>query len=100
MSDEYLAGYIIEFSDGGPPEGQILHRGTKKSCDQVVALLAAVSYSGDRTGIPVVLTTQPGGSGCSKQRELMERGVRRLATRHPRCGPTSSASCARGSDAD
>jgi len=46
--DVFLVGYIIEFSDGGLREGRILHRGTRKECEELVRVIPAVSYSGDR----------------------------------------------------
>jgi hypothetical protein len=45
---EFVAGYVIEFSDGGEPEGVVLHRGTKTTCERLKANLGAISYSGDR----------------------------------------------------
>jgi len=45
---EYVAGFVIEFTDGGEPEGQILHRGTKDECQNISTTVGAVSYSGDR----------------------------------------------------
>ena len=45
---EYILGCVIDFSDGGDPEGQIIHRGTKKECEKVKELIPGVSYSGSR----------------------------------------------------
>ena len=41
--DVFLVGYIIEFSDGGLREGRILHRGTRKECEELVRVIPAVS---------------------------------------------------------
>jgi hypothetical protein len=48
MFVEYVAGYVIRFDDGGDPEGQVLHRGTKEECEKARRLVDGVSYSGDR----------------------------------------------------
>lgn len=40
--------YLIHFSDGGEPEGQVLHEGTEESCREIARLLPAISYSGPR----------------------------------------------------
>ena len=45
---EYVCGYIINFADGGKPEGQILHTGTLKECQTIFDRTPAVSYSGGR----------------------------------------------------
>lgn len=45
---EHLLGYVIEFSDGGDPEGGILARGTRAHCEEVARLVPAVAYSGRR----------------------------------------------------
>jgi hypothetical protein len=48
--NDWLCGYIIFFKDGGEPEGQVLYRGTKESCKELLnnPVLCAVSYSGQR----------------------------------------------------
>lgn len=45
---EYVAGYVIEFTDGGNPEGKVLHRGTKEECQRCSETVNGISYSGDR----------------------------------------------------
>ena len=40
--------YVIEFSDGGPPECGELQRGTREECEKVRDLIPAISYSGSR----------------------------------------------------
>ena len=45
---EYICGYLITFSDDGDPEFQPLHKGSKAECEEVLNLMCAVSYSGDR----------------------------------------------------
>jgi hypothetical protein len=45
---QFASGYVIEFSDGGPPEEQVLHVGTKEACERVMGLISAVAYSGSR----------------------------------------------------
>jgi hypothetical protein len=53
-SNEGLGGtgwklfYLIHFSDGGDPEGQLLHEGTEDECVKLANMLPAVSYSGQR----------------------------------------------------
>jgi len=47
-SEEWVCGYVIEFDDGGEPESQVLHVGSKESCEAVSDMLPAVLYSGDR----------------------------------------------------
>lgn len=44
----WLCGYIIEFTDGGEPEGGILHEGSREDCEKVRDMIPGVSYSGDR----------------------------------------------------
>ena len=34
----FICGYVLEFSDGGPPEEQVLHRGTLAECERVDGL--------------------------------------------------------------
>jgi hypothetical protein len=49
MSKElFLCGYILEFSDGGPREGGLLHAGTKEECENTARIIPAICYSGDR----------------------------------------------------
>jgi hypothetical protein len=50
MSDQtrWAAGYVIHFKDGGEPEEQVLHIGTREECERTAELVSAVSYSGDR----------------------------------------------------
>ena len=45
---KYICGYVIYFSDGGEPEGQVLGRGTLEECMRIGNLMLAVSYSGSR----------------------------------------------------
>lgn len=45
---DYVAGYVLHFKDGGPPEEQVLHRGSFESCRDLADLIPAVSYSGPR----------------------------------------------------
>jgi len=40
--------YLIHFSDGGDPEGNLLHEGTEEECERLATMLPAVSYSGPR----------------------------------------------------
>lgn len=44
----WVCGYILEFSDGGEPEEQILHTGTREECLRTADLIPAISYSGSR----------------------------------------------------
>jgi hypothetical protein len=48
--NEWLCGYVIFFKDGGEPEAQVLHKGTKRSCEELMnhPALCAVSYAGSR----------------------------------------------------
>ena len=48
--DEHVVYYLIRFDDDEKPvaEGQVMHVGDKKSCEQVAELLPAVSYAGER----------------------------------------------------
>lgn len=48
IDDEYALLYIIEFDDGEPDEGQVLHCGTREECDRIVAVCPAIAYSGPR----------------------------------------------------
>lgn len=45
---EFVVGYVIEFSDGGPDEGGILHVGSLESCKHAANMMHAVTYSGNR----------------------------------------------------
>jgi hypothetical protein len=45
---EYACGYVIEFEDDGPIEGQFLHVGDEESCRRTLACIHAISYSGNR----------------------------------------------------
>lgn len=47
MSD-FVCGCIIEFTDGGEPESQILHRGTLEECERVGKLIPGIAYKGSR----------------------------------------------------
>jgi len=40
--------YVIEFSDGGPPECGELSRGKREECERVRDLIPAIAYSGSR----------------------------------------------------
>lgn len=40
--------YVIEFSDGGPPESGVLTTGTREECEKVRDLIPGISYSGSR----------------------------------------------------
>ena len=51
MSNDFLLGYVLEFTDGGPPEVEVLHRGTLESCKELSDLLPAIAYSGSRPWI-------------------------------------------------
>lgn len=44
----WVCGYVLTFSDGGEPEEQVLHVGTREECERVADLVPAVSYSGSR----------------------------------------------------
>jgi hypothetical protein len=46
----FVCGWAIKFSDGGDPELQIMHRGTKEDCEHMLSLVPAVAYSGERPG--------------------------------------------------
>jgi len=46
--ERFACGYVLEFSDGGEPEEQVLHVGTKDECARLMDLVPAVAYSGDR----------------------------------------------------
>lgn len=45
---EWVCGYVLEFTDGGEPEVQVLHVGTQEECERVADLVPAIAYSGDR----------------------------------------------------
>ncbi len=45
---QFACGYILSFDDNGPDEEQVLHIGSEADCKQVLNLMSAVSYSGDR----------------------------------------------------
>lgn len=45
---EYVAGYVINFDDGGEPDGRVIHRGPKAECEKVKANTHGITYSGDR----------------------------------------------------
>jgi len=45
---EFAYGYVIDFDDNGPTEGQFLHVGSLESCEEIDRIIPAVSYSGDR----------------------------------------------------
>lgn len=47
MTEQWVAGYAIDFADGGS-EGRVLHEGDLESCENMRRLLPAVSYSGER----------------------------------------------------
>lgn len=51
--ENFVAGYKIEFSDGGEPEVKFLHIGTKQDCERVLEMLSGVAYSGKRPGAEV-----------------------------------------------
>jgi 1-acyl-sn-glycerol-3-phosphate acyltransferase len=65
--DNWVLGYVIEFSDGGEPEVQILHKGTKESCEKLAAALPAVYYNGDRPDPKALLRWIPFTSGIGFQ---------------------------------
>lgn len=44
-TDEWVAGYAIKFTDG-TTEGNLLHKGSKESCERVRDMVPAISYSG------------------------------------------------------
>lgn len=44
----HACGYVIEFSDGGEAEEQVLHKGSEASCRRVLEMTPAVMYSGSR----------------------------------------------------
>lgn len=54
MSDDrtneqlYCCAIMIEYSDGGPSEAQLLHTGTLEECAKVKALVPALAYAGSR----------------------------------------------------
>lgn len=47
-SDEWVCAYCIDFTDGGPAEGRVLHRGTLEDCQRTSNLMPGIAYSGDR----------------------------------------------------
>jgi hypothetical protein len=47
VAEEWCMGYVLDFTDG-ESEGQVLHRGTLESCEDMRRLLPAVTYSGER----------------------------------------------------
>jgi hypothetical protein len=47
-NDDFVAGYVIHFSDGGESEEQVLHHGSLESCRALGLLIPAVAYSGKR----------------------------------------------------
>ncbi|MGL1645769.1 hypothetical protein ACSTHO_23620, partial [Vibrio parahaemolyticus] len=46
--EQWICAVKLEFSDGGVPEGQLIHRGTKEECERVYDMLPAISYRGSR----------------------------------------------------
>ena len=47
-AEQWVCGYVLTFTDGGEPEEQILHVGSREDCEQVAGLIPAVAYSGPR----------------------------------------------------
>ena len=45
---EYVAFYLIEFSDGGNLEGGLWCQGTKEDCEMVADRIPAIMYKGPR----------------------------------------------------
>jgi hypothetical protein len=62
----WVAATRIRFADGGEPEYQVLHEGTEKDCEQVLALTHAVAYSGDRpiADAEAFMVEVPAGAGA------------------------------------
>jgi len=46
--DKWLVAFVVEFSDGGPPEGYVHHRGTRESCILLAKSVPTLEYTGDR----------------------------------------------------
>jgi hypothetical protein len=64
MTDQiWMLASVIEFSDGGEPEMQIIHCGTKKSCEQLADSMPAIAYSGSRPITRASLRWAPGKEG-------------------------------------
>jgi len=59
VNDNWILGYVIEFSDGGDPEIRILHKGTEADCEKMAAALPAVAYNGNRPDPKVSLRWVP-----------------------------------------
>ncbi len=52
MADQlYALVYELTFTDGGEPEGQVLHVGTLDDCRRCMKMIPAIAYSGDRPGV-------------------------------------------------
>lgn len=47
-SDQYVAVYVIEFTDDGLAEVQVIHRGSMEECERVHQLLPGIAYKGSR----------------------------------------------------
>ena len=60
---QYVCGYLIRFSDGGQPEGRVLHRGTREECERMGKVMLAVSYSGSRPDPPAEFFIVPDKEG-------------------------------------
>jgi hypothetical protein len=61
--DEWICGYIIGFDDDGEPEGGILARGSKETCERTAELIPAVAYNGDRPNPVARIFVRPLPSG-------------------------------------
>jgi hypothetical protein len=57
--EQFVCAAVIEFSDGGQPEAQIMHTGTLKSCFRVRELLPALVYAGSRPDPKAMLVVIP-----------------------------------------
>jgi hypothetical protein len=47
-SEQFACGYRIDFSDGGGPEGRVLHIGSLEECERMARVFPGVAYSGSR----------------------------------------------------
>lgn len=59
QEEKWMLCYVIEFSDGGEPECQVLHIGTEESCEKMTDALPAIAYNGDRPNPKASLRWMP-----------------------------------------
>lgn len=56
---QWALACVLEFGDGGEPEGRVLHVGTEAECERLAGMMPAVAYNGARPVVRASMRWRP-----------------------------------------